>query len=96
MRRIGIGVGTASNLTATGNVIKFGLPKIATKIFPGKTWRINTGWNIDALPLNTTLTTVPNPSLMANGVLSIPQTVHSQDSGSELIQQIQNNSPYPI
>lgn len=51
---------TASSARVDGNTIKMGFPKVYTKIYPGQTMRLNTGWNIDALPSNSILTTVPS------------------------------------
>lgn len=76
--------------------MNIGMPKFSSKLYPGQTMRINTGWNIDALPDNSVLTTVPNSNLLGAGILAIPTTTHSDQSGSELVQVIQNSSPFPI
>jgi len=87
---------TAAPIRVAGNRVHLGFPKISTKLYPRQTMRVNTGWNLDALPQDSFLTTVPSDTLQTAGLLALPKSVHAQEAGSEIVQQIQNNSQFPI
>ena len=72
----------SGSMQITGHRIAVGIPKFSAKLFPGQTMRLNTGWNIDSLPDNSILTTVPHPELLSKGILALPTATHSEQSGS--------------
>ena len=65
-------------------------------IFPGQSTRITTGWQISDLPDDTSIHTLPKPTLLDNNVISLPQLYTGYHIGTEITQSIMNNNPYPI
>lgn len=51
---------TGASAQFKGTGVSFGFPHYTQVIYPGKTARINTGWNLQDLPIGTMMHTVPH------------------------------------
>ena len=65
-----------------GSKLLFGLPYISAIIYPGQTFRINSGWSTADLPTNSMLISFPHKGLLDNNIISLPQMIDTKGVGS--------------